>query len=88
MLASGCNGTLYVGVTSDLVKRVWEHRNDLVEGFTRRYGVHDLVYFEMHESMTAAIAREKPLKKWRRAWKVQLITATNPEWGDLWAEIV
>jgi putative endonuclease len=84
ILASRKNGTLYVGVTSSLEKRVWEHRNDVVEGFTKKYRVHDLVYFEAHGSMEAAIQREKQLKKWERAWKIQLIEHSNPEWKDLW----
>ncbi|MGH8110511.1 MAG: GIY-YIG nuclease family protein [Rhodanobacteraceae bacterium] len=87
ILASRPNGTLYVGVTSDLVKRVWEHRSDAVDGFTKRYGVHRLVYFEQFRSMIEAIEREKELKKWRRAWKVALIEEANPEWRDLWDEI-
>ncbi|MGH8621967.1 MAG: GIY-YIG nuclease family protein [Burkholderiales bacterium] len=88
IVASERNGTLYVGVTSDLVKRGWEHRNNEVEGFTKRYGVHALVYYEMHEDMISAITREKQLKKWRRAWKLRLIEERNPEWRDLWQEIV
>ena len=88
ILASKRNGTLYVGVTSDLVKRGWEHRTSTVEGFTKRYGVHALVYYEMHEDMISAITREKQLKKWRRAWKVRLIEERNPEWRDFWQEIV
>ena len=88
ILASRRNGTLYIGVTSDLVRRVWQHKGDFVEGFTKKYFVHDLVYFEPHTNMIAAISREKQLKKWRRSWKVQLIEAQNPEWRDLWAEIV
>lgn len=88
ILASQRNGTLYIGVTSHLLKRIWEHRNDYVEGFTRRYGVHQLVYYEMHENMPAAIEREKRLKKWRREWKLRLIEAGNPGWRDLWEEIV
>ncbi|MDE2366488.1 MAG: GIY-YIG nuclease family protein [Betaproteobacteria bacterium] len=88
ILASKRNGTLYIGVTSDLVKRVWEHKHDLVEGFTRKYGVHKLVYFEMHHEITEAIRREKQLKKWNRAWKIELIEKANPEWRDLWQEIV
>jgi putative endonuclease len=88
ILASQRNGTLYVGVTSDLVKRVWEHKNDAVDGFTRKYGVHDLVYYELHADMLAAITREKQLKKWDRAWKIELIETGNPEWRDLWEEIV
>ncbi len=88
ILASQRNGTLYVGVTSELVKRVWEHKNDVVEGFTQKYGVHSLVYFEQCEDMMAAIFREKQLKKWNRAWKIELIESLNPEWRDLWEEIV
>ena len=88
ILASKRNGTLYVGVTSDLVKRGWEHRTNVVEGFTKRYGVHALVYYELHENMISAITREKQLKKWQRAWKLRLIEERNPEWRDLWQEIV
>jgi putative endonuclease len=88
ILASQRNGTLYVGVTSDLVKRIWEHKSDAVDGFTRKYGVHDLVYYELHADMLAAIAREKQLKKWNRTWKIELIETGNPEWRDLWEEIV
>jgi len=88
ILASKRNGTLYVGATSDLVKRGWEHRTNVVEGFTKRYSVRELVYYEMHEDMMSAITREKQLKKWRRAWKVRLIEERNPEWRDLWLEIV
>jgi putative endonuclease len=88
ILASKRNGTLYIGVTSDLVKRIWEHRTDLVEGFTKRYGVHLLVWYELHESMEAAIQREKRLKGWKRAWKLELIEKGNPEWQDLYHSIV
>lgn len=88
VLASQRNGTLYIGVTSDLIKRIWEHKNDVVEGFTRRYGVHLLVYFEQHVTMEAAITREKQLKKWNRSWKLKLIEEHNPDWRDLWPEIV
>jgi len=88
MLASRRNGTLYIGVTSNLVKRIWEHKNDVVEGFTRKYGVHMLVWYELHESMEAAITREKQLKKWNRAWKLGLIEERNPEWRDLYDDIV
>lgn len=84
ILASKRNGTLYIGVTGDLVKRVWEHKNDQVEGFTRRYQVHDLVYYELHDDMAAAIIREKQIKKWNRAWKIEMIEKQNPEWKDLW----
>ena len=87
ILASKRNGTLYVGVTSDLIKRGWEHRNDLVEGFTGRYQVHRLVYFEQFESMILAIEREKELKKWRRAWKIALVEKNNPQWLDLWPDL-
>ena len=78
MLASKPRGTLYVGVTSNLVQRVWQHKSDLVEGFTRRYKVHKLVWYEVHETMESAIVREKALKKWNRAWKVRLIEEGNP----------
>ena len=88
ILASQRYGTLYVGVTSDLVKRVWEHKNDLADGFSRRYGVHVLVYFELAESMYAAITREKQIKAGSRAKKLQLIESVNLEWNDLYASIV
>lgn len=88
LLASKRNGTLYAGVTSNLLKRVWEHRNNLVEGFTKRYGVHRLVYFELHGEMAEAIEREKQIKKWNRAWKIELIEKSNPEWRDLWPSLV
>jgi putative endonuclease len=87
ILASQRNGTLYIGVISDLVKRVWEHKHDMADGFTKQYGIHTLVYFEQCDDMLAAIAREKHLKKWNRVWKVELIESTNPEWSDLWEEI-
>lgn len=79
ILASRRNGTLYVGVTSNLVKRVWEHKMDAVEGFTKRYGVHSLVWYEVHATMESAILREKKLKKWRRQWKVALIEKNQPK---------
>lgn len=88
ILASKRNGTLYIGVTSNLLKRIWEHKNDLVEGFTRKYGVHMLVHFELSDNMLAAIAREKQLKKWKRIWKIKLIESNNPEWKDLWDTII
>ena len=88
ILASKRNGTLYVGVTSELLKRVWEHKNDVVEGFTRRYGVHALVWLELHESMESAIAREKAIKEWQRAWKLELIEKANPEWRDLYFDLI
>ena len=88
ILASKRNGTLYVGVTKDLVRRVYEHKHDLVEGFTRKYQVHDLVYFEQTEDVLAAITREKQIKKWNRAWKLDLIEKTNKDWRDLYETIV
>jgi putative endonuclease len=88
ILASKRNGTLYIGVTSDLPKRAWEHKNDLVEGFTKRYRVHRLVYYELHENMESAISREKQIKKWNRVWKLELIEKQNPDWRDLWDGIL
>lgn len=87
ILASDRNGTLYVGVTNDLYRRVMEHREGVIPGFTKRYTVRRLVYFEEHGDVEAAIAREKSMKRWRRAWKVQLIEAGNPQWRDLWPDI-
>jgi len=84
ILASKRNGTLYIGVTGNLQQRVWEHKSDLVDGFTRKYGVHRLVYYELHDDMMSAIRREKRLKKWNRVWKLELIETQNPEWEDLW----
>ena len=83
ILASRRNGTLYTGVTSDLSQRVWDHKQDVHEGFTRRYQVHRLVYFEEHPDIRDAILREKQIKKWKRAWKIRLIEEMNPEWRDL-----
>ena len=88
ILASRRNGTLYIGVTSNLVKRIWEHKNDLVEGFTRRYKVHLLVWYELHASMESAIAKEKRLKHWKREWKLNLIEHSNSAWRDLYADIL
>ena len=87
-MASQRNGTLYVGVTSDIARRAWEHRTDFVDGFTRDYGVHRLVFVELHDSMEAAILREKRIKKWRRAWKLELIERTNPQWRDLYDDLL
>jgi len=87
ILASERNGTVYTGVTSDLVKRVWEHKQDFVEGFTKQYNVHILVYFELHDEMTQAIQREKQIKKWNRSWKLRMIELKNPNWRDLWPDI-
>ena len=88
ILASKRNGTLYIGVTNDLVRRVYEHKSDSVEGFTKKYQVHDLVYFEQADDVGAAIAREKQLKKWNRAWKLELIEKSNGDWRDLYPKIV
>jgi putative endonuclease len=88
ILAGKRNGTLYIGVTSDLGKRIWEHINNIVEGFTKRYNVHRLVCYEMHESMESAITREKRLKNWKRKWKLELIESINPTWLDLYDKIV
>jgi putative endonuclease len=87
ILASKKLGTLYIDVTSDLVKRVYEHKKNLVEGFTQKYNIHDLIYFETTQSIESAIAREKQLKKWNRKWKLELIEKHNPEWKDLYEEI-
>jgi putative endonuclease len=87
ILASKVGGTLYIGVTSNLVKRVYEHRTEAVAGFTKEYGVHRLVYFEQHTDIEAAIWREKRLKKWNRVWKIRLIEETNPNWDDLYLSI-
>ena len=88
ILASKRNGTLYIGVTSDLTKRVWEHKNGMVAGFTNRYSVHQLVWYEMHESMESAIQREKSMKEWKRAWKLELIESANADWEDLYDSII
>ena len=88
LLASRYRGTLYVGVTSDLVQRIWQHRQGLVEGFTQRYGAHMLVWFEQHATMLDAIAREKRIKEWKRAWKLELIETNNPRWRDLYDDLL
>ena len=84
ILASKLGGTLYIGVTNDLVRRVYEHRMGLADGFTKKYGIHRLVYFEPHGDIESAIRREKRLKKWKRAWKIRLIEQANPNWDDLY----
>ncbi len=84
MLASQRNGTLYIGVTSNLIKRIHEHKSDAVPGFTQEHGVHTLVWFEQHETMQSAISQEKQLKNWKRDWKLDLIEEQNPEWKDLY----
>ena len=88
ILASQKNCTLYIGVTGNLVQRIWQHKNDLVEGFTKRYGIHMLVYYELHSDINSAITREKQLKKWNREWKLGLIAQNNPQWHDLWPTII
>lgn len=88
ILASGINGTLYIGVTSNLVQRVYQHRMGLVDGFSKKYNVKMLVWYEQGDSMEAVIRREKALKKWSRQWKLDLIETQNPQWRDLWAQIV
>ncbi len=88
MLASRRYGTLYIGVTSNLVRRVWQHREGLLDGFTKQYNVKNLVWYEVHSDITAAFTREKQLKEWRRAWKLELIHERNPMWRDLYPEII
>lgn len=88
LLASKKNGTLYVGVTNNLLKRVWEHKQDLVDGFTKRYKVHTLVYFEYCQDVQAALWREKRLKIWKRSWKIRLIQSMNPDWNDLYDSLL
>ena len=87
ILANRRNGTIYVGATSDLGRRIWEHKSDVIEGFTKRYGLHTLVCAEFHTTMAEAILREKRIKNWRRAWKIMLIEQSNPAWRDLYDEI-
>ena len=87
ILSSKRNGTLYTGVTSDIIKRVYEHKQNVVEGFTNKYNVHWLVWYEIHDSSDSAINREKQIKKWKRAWKLELIEKENPEWVDLYESI-
>ena len=88
IMASQRNGTVYIGVTNDLIRRVYEHRNDVVDGFTKQYKVHTLVYYEEANDVNAAILREKTLKKWRREWKIDLIETFNPDWLDLYKDLV
>jgi len=87
ILASKRNGTLYTGLTNDLLRRVYEHKNDIIEGFTKKYSVHNLVYYERHNDINRAINREKQIKKWERQWKINLIQKTNPQWKDLYYEL-
>jgi len=88
ILASNRNGTLYIGVTSDLVKRIWQHKNSIIDGFTKQYNVHMLVWYEIHSTMESAINREKRLKSWNRKWKLDLIGKMNPDWTDLYDSII
>lgn len=88
ILASQKNGTLYIGVTNNLPKRIWEHKNNVVEGFTQKYNIHLLVYYEQHQEIEQAIIREKQMKKWKRYWKIKLINTMNPEWTDLYTKII
>lgn len=88
ILSSKMHGTLYIGVTNNLVKRVFEHKSDLVKGFTNKYQIHNLVYFETHNNIKEALKREKQLKKWNRAWKIKLIEKDNNEWNDLYNRII
>jgi putative endonuclease len=87
ILSNKRNGTLYTGVTSDLLKRVYEHKNNLVDGFSKKYGIHRLVWYERHETAESAISREKQIKKWNRKWKLELIDNNNPFWEDLYEEL-
>jgi putative endonuclease len=82
------DGTLYIAVTSNLIGRIWQHKNDVVDGFTNRYGVHLLVWLELHESMESALLREKAIKGWKREWKIRLIEEENPYWVDLYSALL
>jgi putative endonuclease len=88
LLASKRNGTLYTGVTSSLTKRIWEHKHNLVEGFTKKYSVHTLVWYEVHVTMESAILREKAIKSWKRVWKIKQIEEMNPQWRDLYPDLL
>jgi putative endonuclease len=88
ILTSKTNGTLYIGVTSDLVKRIHQHKNNMISGFTQKYQVHKLVYYESTNDVLAAITREKQIKKWNRQWKLRLINSINPSWRDLYPELL
>jgi len=88
ILASNKNGTLYIGMTSNIVKRIWEHKNKQVDGFTKKCEIHHLVYYEIHNNPESAIQREKQLKKWNRLWKINLIEKKNPKWNDLYQDIL
>ncbi len=88
ILSSKRNGTLYTGVTSNLIKRIWQHKNHAIEGFTKKYSIHFLVWYELHETMESAIQKEKNIKDWKRAWKLKLIEERNPVWDDLYNELL
>ena len=88
ILASRKNGTLYIGVTNDLVRRAYDHKSDVIQGFTEKYGVHNLVYYESYTDVRDALTREKRLKKWKRQWKINLIETKNPDWIDLYEQII
>ena len=88
ILTNRRTGTLYIGVTSDLIKRVYQHKNDFIEGFSKQHNTHLLVYYELHGSMESAITREKQMKEWQRAWKIKLIEEMNPYWNDLYQNII
>ena len=88
ILASKRNGTLYTGVTSNLIQRMWQHKRDIIQGFTRKYNVKTLVYYEVHENAESALTREKNIKRWRRSWKLDLIEKSNPGWRDLYEDIL
>ena len=87
ILTNKRNGTLYIGVTSNLLQRVWQHKNDVVAGFSKKHGTHTLVWYESHDNMESGITREKALKRWKRAWKLELIEKTNPSWRDLYHDL-
>ncbi len=86
ILASARYGTLYTGITTDIVKRTWQHKSDFIECFTKKYGVHILVWYEIHHELMAAVTREKQIKHWKRAWKIKLISTENPSWRDLYCD--
>ena len=88
IVASGCNGTLNIGMTDDLARRIWMHREGVLPGFTKEYGVTILVWYEMHESRESAFQRERAMKKWNRVWKIELIQKMNPEWRDLYDDVL
>ena len=87
ILSNRKNGTLYTGITSNLIKRIYEHKNNFVDGFTKKYNIHNLVWYEMYDSAEKAIVREKQIKKWKRKWKLDLIEKCNPKWNDLFRDI-